>query len=206
MDLTLYTGLSYHKNMRRVVVLATMTLVAFTYFNAGGPGVAAAADDTLLNDVAQEAKIAKIPLIYARGVDTWGNERNTTGFKERGIEWFNKGFTEDATFEVIWPDGSGTGLIYGAEGFYDFAMAIFEDGVRNTHHAMPNILVEEVNGNTAKIHTYGIVRHLKTDNSSDIAILFYTDKCIRKKGLWKSFERKIYVISFDNFVPLYSLP
>lgn len=183
-----------------------MMLVAFTYMYGGGLVGSAVADETLHNSVAQEAQIAKIPLFYARGVDTWGNERGTSGFKERGIEWFDNGFTEDATFEVIWPDGSGTGLIHGAEGFFDFAMAIFEDGVRNTHHAMPNILVEEIKGNTAKIHTYGIVRHLKTDNSSDVAILFYTDRCIRQDGQWKSYERKIYALSFDNFVPAYSLP
>lgn len=206
MELNLFGLASRRPKILRTVIAATLTFLALTYVEGSGRGVAVAADEALVNAAAQEAQIAKIPLFYARGVDTWGNERNTSGFKERGIDWFNKGFTEDATFEVIWPDGSGTGLIYGAEGFYDFAMAIFADGVRNTHHAMPNILVDEVKGNTAKIHTYGIVRHLKTDSSSDIAILFYTDDCVREKGVWKSFERKIYVISFDNFVPLYSLP
>lgn len=148
-----------------------------------------------------EAKIQKIPLYYARACDTAGPNE---GDKSKALEWLRKGFTEDCTFSYFLDDGSLWGSAQGVIGFAEFAYN-FLSSYRHSHHAMSNILVEELKGNTAKIHTYGVAKHLKPDKSTDVAIMIYVDDVIRQNGEWKVRDRKGYILWFDNFAPEYSL-
>jgi hypothetical protein len=148
-----------------------------------------------------EAEIARIAIIYARAVDTLGNE----GDKEIAMAYFRQGFTEDCLFEYYWPDGTSFGKTHGISEFTEFCYGFMQDKYRNTHHAMSNTMIENLENDTAEMHSYVIARHMRADNSQDIAIAYYRDEITREDGKWKCRERKCHILGFDNFAPQFSL-
>jgi hypothetical protein len=153
-------------------------------------------------NINDESEIHKISIYYARGVDTLGNE----GDLEKALEYLRKGFSENCVFEFYWPDGSSFGKCQGLIEFANFGLSFMKDKkYRNTQHFVSNFLVEEMETGEAKLESSVIARHIKSDNSQDIAIANNVDKVILENGNWKCCERKCIQFSFDNFAPEYSL-
>jgi len=138
--------------------------------------------------------------LYALGMDAVGNGLGI----EKGAEYLRKGFTEDCVFEIIWPDGSSTDETIGPDAWAAFAAQAFEGTYTNTNHLMGTYDIE-VKGNTATMSTHLNATHVRYDGSVDYAEGVYYDDCVRVGGGWKSYHRALHFISFNNFIPEFSL-
>jgi SnoaL-like domain len=153
-------------------------------------------------NLADDAEIQKIAIYYARGVDTLGNEKDVA----KALEYLRRGFTDDCVFNYFWPDGSIFGNINGLQAFVDFAFGFMkEKQYRNTQHLVSNFLTQDAGVGCARMESDVVARHIKADNSQDIAVAHYDDEIVKRDGQWKCRSRKCVQLSFDNYAPAYSL-
>ena len=151
---------------------------------------------------AEEVEIQKIAIYYARGVDALGNDKDLG----KALEYLRRGFTDDCAFNYIWPNGTTFGNIKGLQAFAEFASGFMRDkGYRNTQHLVSNFLVRETASGCTAMESEVVARHIKPDNSQDIAVARYEDEIVRVNGAWKCRARKCIQLSFDNYAPAYSL-
>jgi len=149
-----------------------------------------------------DAKIQKIAVYYARAVDTLGNEKDMA----KALQYLRRGFTDDCIFNYYWPDGSIFGNINGLQAFVEFASGFMrEKGYRNTQHLVSNFLAQDTSAGCATMQSDVVARHIKPDNSQDVAVAHYEDEIARVDGEWKCRSRKCVQLSFDNYAPAYSL-
>jgi hypothetical protein len=149
-----------------------------------------------------DAEIQKIAIYYARAVDTLGNEKDLP----KALEYLRRGFTDDCAFNYLWPDGSVFGNINGLQAFVEFASGFMrEKGYRNTQHLVSNFLAQDAAAGGVSMESDVVARHIRTDNSQDIAVAHYEDDIVRVDGKWKCRTRKCVQLSFDNFAPAFTL-
>jgi hypothetical protein len=177
------------KKIACVLTLATVMLFL------GSSSVLYSGDKVFMNARA-EAKIEKISKYYARGTDSAIGEG-----REKAIELISNGFTDDCTFTFYFPDGSMWDQMDGIEDYVDNFVTPVLSAYRFSFHAVTNMLVTEVHGNTAKLHTYGVATLIKADKSQDVVFTFYVDDVVRENGVWKSYKRDCHILGFDKFVP-----
>jgi hypothetical protein len=149
-----------------------------------------------------DAEIQKIAVFYARAVDTLGNEKDPA----KALQYLRRGFTDDCAFNYVWPDGSIFGNVNGLQAFVEFASGFMrEKGYRNTQHLVSNFLAQETAVDRAMMESDVVARHIKPDNTQDVAVAHYEDEIVKVNGAWKCRSRKCVQLSFDNYVPAYSL-
>jgi hypothetical protein len=173
---------------------ACIFMLAIVMLFLGSASVLYAGDGMSMNT---EAKIEKISKYYARGTDAALNE----GGRDVAIEWISKGFKDDCTFTFYFPDGSMWDQMDSIEDYVDNFVLPVLSAYRFSFHAVSNLLVNKVDGNTAKLHTYGVATLIGADKSQDVVFTFYVDDVIRENGVWKSYKRDCYILGFDKFVP-----
>ncbi len=183
-----------HASVGNKSKLACILMLAAVVFFLSGASVLFAKGGGSMNT---EAKIEKIAKYYARGTDS---ALNGDG-REEAIEWISKGFTDDCTFTFYFPNGSMWDQMDGIEDYVDSFVLPVLSAYRFSFHAVSNLLVQDLTGNSAKLHTYGIATLIKEDKSQDVVITFYVDDVIREKGEWKSTKRDCFILGFDKFVP-----
>ncbi len=174
--------------------LVCMCILAAVVFSLSGASVLFAKGKGSMNT---EAKIERIAKYYARGTDS---ALNGSG-REEAIDWISKGFTDDCTFTFYFPDGTMWDQMNGIEDYVDsFALPVLS-AYNFSFHAVSNLLVEDADGTTAKLHTYGIATLIAADQSQDKVITFYMDDVILEDGVWKSYKRDCQILAFDKFIP-----
>ena len=148
---------------KRKKLTCIITLVIVALF-LGGPSVLYAGNGFHMKD---EAKIEKISKYYARGTDS-----AIGAGREKAIELISNGFTEDCTFTFYFPNGDMWDQMYGIEDYVDnFVMPVLS-AYRFSFHAVSNMLVTDIKGNTAKLHTYGVATLIKEDKSQGCRVHF----------------------------------
>jgi hypothetical protein len=178
------------RNRKKIAFISMFAIVALFL---GGTSGLYAGEKFLMN---AEAKIEKISKYYARGTDS-----AIGAGREAAIELISNGFTDDCTFSFYFPDGSMWDQMDGIEDYVDHFVIPVLSAYRSSFHAVSNMLVEEINGNRAKLHTYGIATLIAEDKSQDKVITFYIDDLIRENGVWKSYKRDCQILAFDKFIP-----
>jgi hypothetical protein len=152
--------------------------------------------------VADELEIARIPVHFARGVDTLAGSPNT----DAALACLRKGFTEDCRFEYLQPNGAMFTERTGLVDFTGFGHSFMHDKqYRRTQHLVSNLLIEEVDAERVTVESSVVARHVLADNSQDIALATFTDEVTRVGGRWLCRHRECRLLAFANFAPVYSL-